>query len=82
MKITGLDNVNAESLPKDWSETFEYKENLDRLRSALKDFEKYSHIIVIGNGGQLLVSKRITERLTPIKRFLYFQRWNPDFLRK
>lgn len=48
-----LDIKNIETAPDDWSEVFEYKENIADLRKQLEDIKKYKNIIVVGNGGSI-----------------------------
>lgn len=42
-----------EEAPKDWSEVFDYREDIDKLKQEIGDFESAKKIIVVGNGGSI-----------------------------
>jgi len=42
-----------ESAPKDWSEVFDYREDIAKLESLLSKYNHFKNIIVVGNGGSI-----------------------------
>ena len=52
-KMILSDLGSIKEAPKDWSEVFDYEEDLIKLKSKLDDLGKFERIIVIGNGGSI-----------------------------
>lgn len=59
MKFPGLKNTNG--LPDDWSQYFDYREDMDYLKREVAkiDFE-FENVVVIGNGGSITSFKAYT----------------------
>lgn len=52
--MISIDLKNIESAPNDWSEVFDYREDLNILKKNLEDIkDKYKNVLVIGNGGSI-----------------------------
>lgn len=48
-----IDIKEEQEAPKQWSEIFDYRENIEVLESYLKNLKDYDNIIVVGNGGSI-----------------------------
>ena len=49
-----IDLKNTEKAPDDWSEVFDYKEDILKLKSELESQKaKYQNVLVVGNGGSI-----------------------------
>lgn len=48
-----IDIKEEQEAPKQWSEIFNYRENIKVLESYLNNLKDYDNIIVIGNGGSI-----------------------------
>ncbi len=52
--MINIDLKNIETAPSEWSDVFEYREDLGKLKSELSDLGgKYENILVVGNGGSI-----------------------------
>ncbi|MCX6809453.1 MAG: hypothetical protein NTZ65_01740 [Candidatus Berkelbacteria bacterium] len=48
-----IDIEKIEKAPDNWSEVFDYREDLEKLDRELEPFRKYKNVIVVGNGGSI-----------------------------
>lgn len=51
--MISLDVLGEEKISGDWSEVFEYREDLESLKNKLDKLGKFEKIIVVGNGGSI-----------------------------
>jgi len=63
MKLIGLDTI-AEA-PTDWSEVFDFREDLDELKTKIEKYRKYKNFIIIGNGGSITSFEAYYRALQP-----------------
>jgi glucose-6-phosphate isomerase len=48
-----IDLKDISKAPEDWSDVFDYREDISVLEEQIEDFKKFENIIVIGNGGSI-----------------------------
>jgi len=48
-----IDLKNVEQAPDDWSEVFDYREDIEYLDKELEEFQNLKKVIVVGNGGSI-----------------------------
>jgi len=72
-----------DNIPEDWSQFFDFKEDLDYLKREAKkiDFE-YENVIVIGNGGSITSFKAYLGALSSKKNAYIIDSPDPALIRK
>jgi len=78
LKINLKEIVKA---PDDWSEIFDYREDLDKLKDALKGIEA-EKVILIGNGGSITSYDAIYDAVEPEIPSATVWTMEPDYLAK
>lgn len=48
-----IDLEKIEEAPEDWSEIFDYREDLDKLKEKVSSIGDFENVIVVGNGGSI-----------------------------
>ncbi|MEI6499279.1 MAG: hypothetical protein WCO23_04915 [bacterium] len=78
MNISGL-KMNGQ-LPEDWSEVFEYRENLNELKTKIEKYRKYRNFIIIGNGGSITSFEAYYRALSPDREAFILSTMEPRLI--
>jgi len=77
-----IDLKSFEQAPDNWSEVFDYREDLNALKPQLEEFARFNKIIVIGNGGSITSFDSYTAALRPQKPSATVWTMEPDYINK
>lgn len=77
-----LDLTNIVSAPDDWSEIFDYHEDIDTLENALEQYKGIKKIILVGNGGAITSYDAYYNALVPKTASETVWTMEPDYLEK
>lgn len=77
-----VDIKNTKKAPRDWSEVFEYREDLGQLKRQLQNVAKFENILVVGNGGSITSFDAIFGALCTEKDAFSVWTMDPIFLKK
>jgi glucose-6-phosphate isomerase len=80
VKMLKIDLKNMKQAPSDWSEVFDYRENIDKLNLQLEEFKNYKKLIVIGNGGSITSYDAYYGAINPQKKSATVWTMEPDYI--
>ncbi len=75
-------NVDKVNQTSDWSEVFDYRENIDNLLSTLQPFQNAKNIILVGNGGSITSYDAYLGALGTQKKSYTLWTMEPDFIKE
>jgi len=78
-----IDLKNIEKAPNDWSEVFDYREDLEKLRSEVNKISpEIKNVISVGNGGSITSFDAYIHALSPQKDAVSVWTMDPFYLKK
>ena len=74
-------NIDKVNPTNDWSEVFDYQEDINKLLTSLQPFQNIKNIILIGNGGSITSYDAYYGALPSVKRSFTLWTMEPDFVK-